>query len=336
VCAPATTLASTVFRVSPTLHAPYIMMASAGGDRPIGRIGTISVNYQLSRGDHLFVTRNINAPLPGTYNPADPTSGVRPFGNSGNIYEYESEGDSVRHRLVVSVNAHTRTFGLYSNYMLSKAEADTSGIGNFPSNSYDLHQDWGRASNDYRNRLFLGGYAHIWRGLGLNPFLVYQSSAPFNIAVGQDLNGDTQFNDRPSFATDLTRSSVVRTQWGIFDTQPIAGQKIIPINWGKGPDTFVLNMRATKNFNFGKPLPQETRAPAPSGAKPAKISKRPIERKYNLGFSLAAENVLNHVNLAPPVGVLGSPLFGQSTALASTFGNGSANRTLNVATSFRF
>jgi len=336
VCSPATALASTVFRVSPTLRAPYIMMASAGGDRPIGRIGTISVNYQLSRGDHLFLTRNINAPLPGTYNPADPSSGVRPSPSSGNIYEYESEGDSVRHRLVVSVNAHTRTFGLYSNYMLSKAEADTSGIGNFPSNSYDLHQDWGRASNDYRNRLFLGGYAHIWRGFGLNPFLVYQSSAPFNIAVGQDLNGDTQFNDRPSFAADLTRSSVVRTQWGIFDTQPIAGQKIIPINWGKGPDTFILNMRATKNFNFGKPLPRETPAPPPPGAKATKVAKRPIERRYNLGFSVAAENVLNHVNLAPPVGVLGSPLFGESTALASTFGNGSANRTLNLATSFRF
>jgi hypothetical protein len=336
VCSSATTLAPTVFRVSPTLHAPYIMMASAGGDRPIGRIGTISVNYQLSRGDHLYLTRNINAPLPGTYNPADPTSGVRPYPSSGNIYEYESEGDSVRHRLVVSVNAHTRAFGLYSNYMLSKAEADTSGIGSFPSNSYDLHQDWGRASNDYRNRVFLGGYAHIWRGFGLNPFLVYQSSAPFNIAVGQDLNGDTQFNDRPTFATDLTRPSVVHTQWGVFDTQPIAGQKVIPIHWGKGPDIFVLNMRATKNFNFGKPLPQETPAPPPPGAKATKVVKRPIERKYNLGFSVAAENVLNHVNLAPPVGVLGSPLFGQSTALASNFGNGSANRTMNVAMSFRF
>ena len=340
-CSGASTLAPTIFRISPTLHAPYIMMGSLGGDRPLGRIGHLSANYQLFRGDHLFLTRNINAPLPGTYNPADPTSGLRPLGTDQNIYEYESEGDSVRHRLVVSANVHTKSIGLYSNYMLSKALADTSGIGNFPSNGYDLHQDWGRASNDYRNRVFLGGYWHIWRGFGLNPFLVYQSSAPFNIVVGQDLNGDTQFNDRPSFATDLTRPSVVRTQWGIFDTQPIAGQTIIPINWGKGPDTFVLNMRATKSFNFGPPLPQETPAPAPAGAKAAAsgaktLKKPPIERKYNLGFSVAAQNVLNRVNLAPPVGVLGSPLFGESTALASNFGTGSANRTLNLDLSFRF
>ncbi len=66
------------------------------------------------------------------------------------------------------------------------------------------------------------------------------------------------------------------------------------------------------------------------------MKKPPIERKYNLRFFVAGENVLNHVNLAPPVGVLGSPLFGQSTALANRFGTGSANRTLNVGTSFRF
>ena len=114
-----------------------------------------------------------------------------------------------------------------------------------------------------------------------------------------------------------------------------------PINWGKGPGIFVLNMRLGKSFNFGPPLPQETPAPPPPGATtataPAKaVAKKPIERKYNIGFIVAAQNVLNHVNLAPPVGVLGSPLFGQSTALASNFGTGSANRTINVGFNFRF
>jgi hypothetical protein len=340
-CSSATTLAPAIFRISHNLRTPYIQMASAGADKPIGKIGNISANYQLYRGDHLFDTRNINAPLPGTYNPDDPTSGVRPFGTNQNIYEYQSEGDSVRHRLVVSVNLHTKSIGLFSNYMLAKSQADTFSIGSFPSNSYDLHQDWGRSSNDFRNRVMLGGYVRLWRGFSLNPFLIYQSSLPFNIVTGQDLNGDTEFNDRPAFATDLTRPSVVHTQWGVFDTQPIPGQTIIPINWGKGPDTFVLNMRLGKSFNFGPPLPQETPAPTPAGAtvapSPAKAAaKKPIERKYNVGFIVAAQNVLNHVNLAPPVGVLGSPLFGQSTALASNFGTGSANRTINVGFNFRF
>lgn len=336
-CSGATALSPTIFRISPTLHAPYIMMASIGGDKPLGKIGTMSVNYQLSRGDHLYLTRNINAPLPGTYNPDDPTSGVRPLGTDQNIYEYESEGDSVRHRLVVSVSAHTKNFGVFGDYLLSKAEADTGGIGSFPSNGYDLHEDWGRSSNDIRNRAFFGGYWDFWRGFFANPFMIYSSSAPFNIVVGQDLNGDTQFNDRPSFATDFSRPSVVHTQWGVFDTQPIPGQTIIPINYGKGPGTFLLNMHMGRNFHFGPPLPQP---PVPAGAqKPAAPSakkKEPVDRRYTLGLGFESQNVINHVNLAPPVGVLGSPLFGQSTALASTFGSGSANRTVNVDLFFRF
>ena len=176
----------------------------------------------------------------------------------------------------------------------------------------------------------------FWRGISLSPFMIYSSSAPFNIVVGQDLNGDTQFNDRPTFATDFSRPSVVRTQWGVFDTDPIPGQKTIPINFGKGPATFVFNLSAGKRFNFGPVLPQPlappgAKKPAATGAK-----KTPPDRKYTIGFGLESENVINHVNLAPPVGVLGSPLFGQSTALASTFGNGSANRTVNVNMFFRF
>jgi hypothetical protein len=51
------------------------------------------------------------------------------------------------------------------------------------------------------------------------------SGQPFNIAVGQDLNGDGQFNDRPSFATDLGRPSVVLTNWGAFDTYRLPARR---------------------------------------------------------------------------------------------------------------
>ena len=164
--------------------------------------------------------------------------------------------------------------------------------------------------------------------------------------LGQDLNGDTQFNDRPSFATDLSRPSVVHTPWGVFDTQPIAGQKIIPINYGKGPSLVIFNMRLMRRFNFGPKLPDEpapqASAPAANAAKtppkpPAKPVKKEIERRYTLGIGVSSENILNHRNLAQPVGVLGSPLFGQSTALQTAWGNGgSANRTINLETWFRF
>jgi Carboxypeptidase regulatory-like domain len=55
------------------------------------------------------------------------------------------------------------------------------------------------------------------------------------------------------------------------------------------------------------------------------------EKKYTLTASIYFQNLLNNVNLAPPVGNLSSPLFGQSQSVAGSFGGfgggggGSAN-----------
>jgi hypothetical protein len=46
----------------------------------------------------------------------------------------------------------------------------------------------------------------------------------------------------------------------------------------------------------------------------------PSEKRYTLNVSIDFQNVLNHVNLAPPVGNLLSPNFGESLGLAGTFG----------------
>ena len=342
-CGGAEQNAPTIYRISPRLRAPYLMAGGFGVDKPLGKYGTVSLNYMYTRGEHLFLTRNINAPLPGTFDPADPNSGVRPLGTNENIYEYDSEGASARHRLLVNGGIHGKKVGLFLRYQFSRINANTAGLTTFPSNQYDLHQDYGRAAFDIRNRLYFGGYTRLFYGFTLNPFLAYQSNTPFNIVLGQDLNGDTQFNDRPAFATDLSRPSVVETRWGVFDTQPIPGQKIIPVNYAKGNGLVVANLRLMRRFNFGPKLPEEPAPGAADGkeaktpAKPAKPGKKEIERKYTFGIGIGSENILNHRNLAPPVGVLGSPLFGQSTALHTAWGeSGSANRTVNLETFFRF
>ncbi|HVU48330.1 MAG TPA: TonB-dependent receptor [Terracidiphilus sp.] len=345
-CGGAQAGAPTIYQISPQLHAPYYMIDGIGVDKPMGKIGQISLNYVHWTGKHLLLTRNINAPLPGTYDPADPASGVRPLSNevgNENIYQYDSEGVSKRDRLIVNVNVHTKYAGLFAYYMLGKAHSDTDGVGTFPSDQYDPTLDYGRAAYDVRNRAFIGGYTRLPWQLSLNPFVIYNSGQPFNIVVGEDLNGDTQFNDRPAFATDLTRPSVYQTKWGAFDADPIAGQTIIPINYGKGPGLFVANLRMNRSFHFGPPLPQEPAPGAPADAKaaPAKTPAKPekkteVERKYELSLGFSAQNIFNHPNYAQPVGVLGSTLFGRSTAITNVFGSGSADRTLNVEMFFRF
>lgn len=164
--------------------------------------------------------------------------------------------------------------------------------------------------------------------------LIMQSGAPFNIVVGQDLNGDNQFNDRPSFATDPDRPSVLRTAYGYLDTLPSADQRRIPINYGHGPGLLVLNSYLGRSFSFGTKLGQPNLMAHSSKAVGSKSN--PAQHHYTLQLGIEADNLLNTVNPAPPVGTLGSPLFGRSNALNSFFSQGSPNRIINLQASFQF
>ena len=323
---------STTFQISPSYRSPYDMRTNITVDRQLGKIGNVSVGYNSVRAVHQLLTRNINAPLPGTYNPSDPTSGTRPLGGDANVYEYDTGGVGRRNRVYLHGYLHDGDkIEIFGNYSVGNSLADTSG--GFPSNQYHLAVDYGRTTYDTHQRLFLGAFFNIFHGINGGPFLLANSSAPFNIVLGQDLNGDSQFNDRPAFASDLSRPSVIDTKYGDFDTEPITGQRIIPINYGNGPGFVQLNMELNKEFHFGPAVKQEGEPPPKPkpGDKPI-----PVEKRYSMGGGLEVGNVFNHVNPAAPVGTLGSPLFGQSNALAQSFSNASANRTINFQTYFRF
>lgn len=324
---------ASIYKISPTIQSPLSMVAGIGVEHGLGKRGSISANYMYSRGIHQFLTRNINAPLPGTYDPTDPSRGVRPYGGNQNLYEYESGGTAKRNRLFVNANIMGgKKFSFFGSYGLMFNKANATGIGSFPSNQYDLNADWGRSSYDNHHRAFIGGSVELPFGFHLNNFVYIQSSRPFNIVLGKDLNGDAQYNDRPSFATDLSRSSVVHTKWGVFDTDPIAGQKTIPINYGRGPSVFMLNASLRKSISFGPEMKGPSAPPPTTG----KTEKPHIDRQYQLDLGAYSGNIINRVNLGQPVGTLGSQYFGQSTSLFSWSSSGSANRTVELYMHLRF
>jgi hypothetical protein len=315
--------AATVYAVSPSFHAPYYIGASVGVDRRLGRFGTVGVTYLQNRGVHTQVTENVNAPLPGTYNPANPSSGVRPNGTGQNIYEFVSAGVSRSNRLTTNLMLRASRVTVYGNYILRYDKSDTDN-GAFPSNQYDLDADYGRSLDDVRHTLTMGENARLPFGIETTGYLRAMSGAPFDIVVGEDLNGDTQFNDRPTFATDLTRPSIVTTKWGTFDTNPMAGQTIIPRNYGQGPGLFVMNLAVGRSFGVG-PKAKET----------SNAAKGPRPRRYTVEFWAQSQNVLNHPNLTPPVGTLNSSLFGRSTAVTGA-SSLSPDRVVDLQLSTRF
>jgi hypothetical protein len=327
---------STTYQISPAYRSPYGFMNSIGVDHPLGTHGSVSVQYFYNRVVHSLVTRNINAPLPGTYNPAIPTSGLRPYGTTQNIDEFDSAGLARTNRLSTNINFHTKNeFSIFGYYQFRHRSSDANG--GFVSNSYDVAADYGRGSQDLRHVLFFDINSPLLYGrIHLNAYVQANSGAPFNITVGQDLNGDSQFNDRPAFATDLSRPSVVATRYGTFDTNPMLGQTIIPMNYGQSPTLFSLSTEIFRQFTFGPALPSDPSAPKPAAGAPALKGKPYVARKYNLFFAIEAENVINHVNLGPPVGTLGSPLFGQSNSLNPDSGSTNANRVVNLVLFTRF
>jgi hypothetical protein len=63
-------------KISSRMQAPYILQSAVTFERQLPANTTIAVTYTNSHGLHLFRSEDINAPLPGTYNPGVPNSGL--------------------------------------------------------------------------------------------------------------------------------------------------------------------------------------------------------------------------------------------------------------------
>jgi len=325
-------VAPSVYSIAPNFRSQYNMQVALTVERQITRIANLSINYLTYGAVHRLILNNINAPLPGSITAANP-AGVRPFGNVGNIYQYQTPSNMRQHTMYTSLNIRAGArLSLFGQYVLTRARAHALGIGGSPSNPYDLRQDYGRALADIRHSAFISGTMALPYALRLSPFIAVQSGAPYNITLGQDLNGDSIFNDRPAFATAQTLpQNFVVTSLGSFDRAPAPGSALIPINYGTGTARVSVNLRLGKTFTFG---PAARRPGAPAGA-PGGPAGAP--GRYSLTFSVDARNIFNRVNLGLPVGNLSSPFFGTANSLAGgPFTTGAAVRRIDLSLAFAF
>ena len=317
---------SSVYRINPRLHSPVQMQGLISAEHSFGKIGSVAATFYPRRQVHELESLNLNAPMPGT--------GVRPFGGTQNIYEFSSDGISRGEDLNINGNLNPAkwlsVFGLFS---VGHDKTDTGGADSFASNSYNLGADEGDYANFAPRKFYTGINAHPGWDMSVNFFFGAMSQSDFNITTGLDNNGDSIYNDRPAFATDLSRPSVVRTAYGNFDTDPIPGQTIIPNNYGHAPAFTYTEMYINKDFHFG-PRPAAPATPGPPGAG-GKAALQP--QRYRLEFGIGADNLLNTNNPGPPVGILSSPFFGKSISLNSQFtGNTAANRAITLRAAFYF
>lgn len=336
--------------IAPHLRVPYTIQTALGVERQLPYKSNVTVSYVNAQTRRLLRSRNINAPV----------NGIRPNPTAGNIFQYEATGRFSQHQLIVTFRSNvSEAVSVFSNYSFGSAKSDSDGAGTFPVNSFDLSNEYGRAALDIRHRFVVGGNVTGPLQIRFSPFITFRSGVPFNITTGTDLNDDALFTERPGFVTDLSEPGIVVSRFGAFDPTPEPTDRIIPRNFGRGPEFFIVNLRAAREFGFGgggkkssaenqgggggsrgginSPFGTSGQRPAP-----AQSDDDDEESPYKIEFSVQVRNLFNRTNRATPIGNLRSSFFGESTSLAGGFGFGgggasaAGNRRLIFEVEFSF
>ncbi len=320
------------YQIAQKYHSPYTEQAGVGIERQLLAGTSVTLTYLHSFGIHQQVLRNANQAVGGT-----------PQTNSQNyLYEYFPEAVFKQHQIITSFRTKAgKNLAFSGFYTYSTATSNGAGAfnNNAVSNAYNLDQDYGRAGFVLQHVAFLtANYSAPW-GLMFNPFLTAQSGRPFNITLATDpLNN--LFNQRPTYATSTTPvSDQVMTPYGLLDSAALPGERLVPVNLGRGPAAVAVNLRISRSFGFGREragahhggTDESPLASAPTsntarpdrggpgggslgpgglgssggGAPAVAASTGGAGRRYALGLSIQALNLFNNINYGTPVGVLG-------------------------------
>src|SRR5262249_35852830 len=121
--------------MSGDLVSSYTSNMSASLEKSLKPGSVISIAYDFIRGNHVYRSRNINAPLPDSLARPDPTQ--------GNFWQLESSGLSRFSGITLGYRTQLRgNVNLFTSYTFSSSHNDTDGPFSQPANNYDLHSEW--------------------------------------------------------------------------------------------------------------------------------------------------------------------------------------------------
>lgn len=332
--APDITVPSAMQEMSPSLRAPYIVQSAMTFERQLVHGTTLAVTYTNSHGVRELRTLDLNAPLPGTFNPAVPSSGTFPLGFAAPVFQMASDGLYNQNQFIVNVNSRlTSRLSFFSNYTLNRALSNTDGLTTTPANPYNFSGEYGSAITDIRSSVVFGGTFERWK-FRIAPMVRMLSGPPFDVTTGSDIYGDTLFNARPGISPDPNKAGLIQTQYGLLDPNPSPGEQTLSRNYGRGPGYVLFNLRLTKLYEFGS-VRQSAMQRSSSGTSE--------NHRYTISLAASMRNIINHNNPGPIIGDITSPFFGranQSAGAASFGGTGflesANNRRIEFQTKFIF
>jgi hypothetical protein len=334
-------------QASPELDMPKVHQVSIGIERQLTQNLSVQASYQMLRGRNQLRSININAPANIAVD--GPANYVRPDPTIGNITQFDSTGRSQSDRLELrgTYRFPQRNIFMNVNYALGQVRNHADSATALPADNLDPDAEWGPSRQDIRHRVQATINVPIVYGVRTNFNVQAQSGVPYTITLGEDVNRD-----------------------GVFNERPIG----IGRNTARGTTTWTVNLNVTKQIALGGPrggqgggapggfpggggrpggFPGGGGPPGPGagggaggggGNQQVQFAQRgggqgggnrggggdaQFNSRYSMEFFIRADNVLNHVNYGSFSGSLRSPFFGLPTGAQQP-------RRLTVGSAFRF
>ncbi len=209
-----------VFSVSQHFRNAYVQNYNLNAQYQLGQSTVIQVGYVGSLGRKLLIVRDINQ-LPtsalGAATVKANQQALRPFyaqfPTYGTINEVEDSGNSAYNGVIASIRTSNwhRIISQFS-YTGGHAKDTLSSVrARNPTNSYDLHYDYGNSDFDVRHTftayvnyaLPSANFAKLLlNGWQLNSLLSFHSGTPFTVFSGLNVSGTFEGRDRVDLAGD--------------------------------------------------------------------------------------------------------------------------------------
>ncbi len=303
-----------IFSVDQNFRNAYVQNYNLNGQYQIGRSSVLQIGYVGSLGRKLLITRDINQPQTSTAG-AQAVRSVqqltRPYYSQfplyGTINQVESTGNSAYNSMIASLRTSS-WHGLVSqfSYTLGHAEDTLSTVrARNPTNSYNLHYDYGNADFDVRHTFnsyitySLPNASHgpkfLLNGWQLNSLLSFHTGQPFTVFSGLNVSGTFEGRDRVNVAGDPFAGT----------TSTISGGAIQYLN--------ASAFAQPANGTFGNINRNQFYGPGFGSVDFSVFKVNKLTERVSTQFRVEMFNLFNRINLPNPNTTLSSSSFGKIT-----------------------
>lgn len=225
-CADVSAAPPTLDVLAPNIRTPYSIQYGLSLERRVGEKGTLTVGGRMNRGDDLYRSVDINAPLGPDYT-------TRPDPNYSQIRQIQSEGTQIGSALDVNYEGRfNKRFTGFAWYTWSHYANNTDGFWFFPENQQDPNAEWGSASWQRRNHFGFYGAINPRHLVNLGVGVFAHSGRPYSILTGDDNYGTNLFNARPA---GVPRNSQIGPDYADLDLHWGYDFKLHPKELDKSP-----------------------------------------------------------------------------------------------------